>query len=133
MKPEILETIFKLYDCIIIEGFGVGGIPESLLPTFQKAMDSPAASHKLIVMATQVIYEGSRMDIYQVGQNVCKAYPLLETFDMTIEAAVAKLMWISAVLQSDCNNPAISKSWQDTARQLFYEPINHDISNIYLK
>ena len=49
---------------------------------------------KTILMMTQVPYEGSDMEIYQVGQQVKKRYPMLETYNMTMEAAVTKLMWI---------------------------------------
>ena len=30
ISPLLLSDIFRLYDCIIIESFGVGGIPDSL-------------------------------------------------------------------------------------------------------
>ena len=42
---------------------------------------------------TQVPYEGSDMSVYQVGQQVKERFPLLEAYNMTLEAATAKLMW----------------------------------------
>ena len=34
MRPEILEPIFREFDCIIVESFGVGGIPDSIAEEF---------------------------------------------------------------------------------------------------
>lgn len=30
MKPDILSYLFEHYDCLVIESFGVGGIPQTL-------------------------------------------------------------------------------------------------------
>lgn len=29
MQPDILPYLFERYDCLVVESFGVGGIPES--------------------------------------------------------------------------------------------------------
>ncbi len=34
MKEDMLVYLFENYDCIIIESFGVGGIPENMLDKF---------------------------------------------------------------------------------------------------
>ena len=34
MKPDILHYLFEHYDCIVIESFGVGGIPQTLVDEF---------------------------------------------------------------------------------------------------
>ena len=34
MKPDILHYLFEQYDCLIIESYGVGGIPDSLVSVF---------------------------------------------------------------------------------------------------
>ena len=34
MKPDILHYLFEHYDCIVIESFGVGGIPKTLVDEF---------------------------------------------------------------------------------------------------
>ena len=41
-------------------------------------------------MMTQVPYEGSDMSVYQVGKEVKNQYPVLEAYNMTLEAAVTK-------------------------------------------
>ena len=37
-KPELLEYLFQNYDCLVIESFGVGGIPEKLVDAFYRQM-----------------------------------------------------------------------------------------------
>ena len=53
-KPELVEYLFQNYDCLVIESFGVGGIPQSLLETFYEQMEKWISKGKLVVMATQV-------------------------------------------------------------------------------
>ena len=36
IKPRILRSVFENYDCIIVESFGVGGIPQSIADDFYK-------------------------------------------------------------------------------------------------
>ena len=74
------------------------------------------AAGRTIVMMTQVPYEGSDMSVYQVGQQVKAKYPLLEAYNMTLESAATKLMWVLG--QTDC---------QEEVRKLFYRPVQHDL------
>ena len=39
MKEDMLAYLFENYDCIIIESFGVGGIPENMLDKFYGEME----------------------------------------------------------------------------------------------
>ena len=34
MNPAVLKTIFEEYDCIVVESFGVGGMPDSIIEDF---------------------------------------------------------------------------------------------------
>ena len=47
-------------------------------------------------MCTQVVNEGSDMTVYKVGKSLKEKYGFLESYDMTLESVVAKLMWILA-------------------------------------
>lgn len=67
-------------------------------------------------MCTQVTNEGSDMSVYEVGKSVKNKFGLLETYDMTLEAAVTKLMWILSLTHD-----------RDEVRRLFYKPVNYDI------
>lgn len=93
-KPDLVEYLFQNYDCIIIESFGVGGIPDSLLDVFYAQLEQWISCGKVVVMATQVANEGSNMAVYEVGQRVKQDFHLMEAYDMTLEATVTKLMYL---------------------------------------
>lgn len=117
MKPEILPYLFEHYNCIVIESFGVGGIPSTLADEFYVEMEKWKGKGKFIVMTTQVTNEGSNMTVYEVGKRVKQAFNMIESYDMTLEATVAKLMWIMGMKQND----------ERIMRGKFYTQINHDI------
>ena len=81
-----------------------------------KAVDKLIADGKIVVMSTQVMYEGSDMEVYEVGHVAKERYGLIEAYDMTLEATVTKLMWIMA----QTKDPQKIKA-------MFYTTINHDI------
>ena len=68
IRPKVLKSIFENYDCIIVESFGVGGIPQSIAEEFYRLCQEHP--DKLVVMATQVAHEGSDMTVYEVGHNM---------------------------------------------------------------
>ena len=115
LQAEIFPYLKEHYDVIIIEGFGVGGIPVYQDSSYLSAIEDWIASGKLIVMTTQVPLEGSDMEVYQVGYKAKRDYQVLEAYNMTLEATVTKLMWI---LGQTSDNHEI--------RRLFYEPICYD-------
>ena len=100
-RPELLEYLFQNYDCLVIESFGVGGIPQSLQDVFYEQMEKWITKGKIVVMATQVANEGSNMEVYEVGQRVKHDFDLLEAFDMTLEATVTKLMYLMSLCGND--------------------------------
>lgn len=116
VQPDLLPEIFRLYDCIIIESFGVGGIPDSLESTLFTELKKYKPEEKVLAMTTQVTYEGSHMETYEVGRKIKDAFSILEAKDMTLEALLAKLMWIMA--DDD-------KSWDEIIEK-FYTPIAFD-------
>jgi len=71
---------------------------------------------KIVVLATQAMLEGSDIELYEVGKRIQANTRILETCDMTVEAAVAKLMWILP----------LTKSF-DEVKKLFYTQVNYDI------
>ncbi|MCI8996800.1 MAG: asparaginase [Lachnospiraceae bacterium] len=94
IRTEILEAVFQTYDCIIVESFGVGGIPDSMADDLFAILSRYEPGEKVLVMTTQVTYEGSNVGVYEVGQRLRERFPLLEARDMTLEAVLAKMMWI---------------------------------------
>lgn len=116
LKADIFSYLKDHYDVIILEGFGVGGIPVYEESSYLDSMKDWIASGKLIVMTTQVPYEGSDMEVYQVGYQAKKDYHVLEAYNMTLEATVTKLMWILG-----------QTSDKKEIRRLFCEPICYDL------
>ncbi len=115
ISPEMLSYIFSHYDAIIVESFGVGGIPKSISETFYGLCRQ--YPEKTIIMATQVAHEGSDMTVYEVGHEMKTMCNFLESYDMTLESVIAKTMWMLA-------NKAISKENQE---DVFYKNINFDV------
>ena len=54
MRPDLLPAIFQLYDCVIVESFGAGGIPQSLMEGFAKGLGRYEDTHKVLILTTQV-------------------------------------------------------------------------------
>jgi L-asparaginase len=115
IKPGILKSIFENYDCIIVESFGVGGIPKSIANAFYELCKK--YPEKLVIMATQVAHEGSDMTVYEVGHDMKKYCRFLESYDMTLESVIAKTMWILG------NYGGSQKEIED----IFYKNINYDL------
>ncbi len=114
IQPAILRMVFATYDAIIVESFGVGGIPASIKEEFfQLCQDNP---DKLIIMSTQVAHEGSDMTVYEVGHDMKIVCNFLESYDMTPEAVAAKTMWVLANAESDAKSREAA----------FYKRINFD-------
>ena len=94
MGAEALHQLMGHYKAVICQSFGVGGLPGGGDGPFAQTIGEWVAHGKTFVMMTQVPYEGSDMSVYQVGRQVKNRYPILEAYNMTMEAAVTKLMWV---------------------------------------
>ena len=116
MSASIVDYMAEKYDALIIESFGVGGLPSYKDNDFAKALSHWTSLGKIIVMTTQVPREGSNMTIYEVGRGIKKNFGIIEAYDMTFEATVTKLMWILAQTKDP-----------ETIRKFFYTTINKDI------
>ncbi len=114
ISPKALRFAFENYDGIILESFGVGGIPSSIAEEFyrlrEKYPDIP------VIMATQVAHEGSDMTVYEVGNKIKRQCGILESYDMTLEAVIAKTMWMLG------RGETVADMEAD-----FYRRINYDI------
>lgn len=115
IEGDILDFIFEKYNCIIIESYGVGGIPKHIFDNFKK-LSKKYSGTKTIVITTQVPMEGSDLMVYEVGQRLKGELSIMESFDMTIEATVVKLMWAMAESNGDYLK----------IKELFNKPINYD-------
>lgn len=115
ISPKGLRFLFEQYDAIIVESFGVGGIPASISDIFYELHDT--YPEKIIVLATQVAHEGSDMTVYEVGNKIKRECKFLESYDMTLEAVIAKTMWMLG--NKECR--------KDILEQVFYKKINYDL------
>ena len=116
MSAKVLQNSMEDYDAVILRSFGVGGLPGSDRGGLAEALREWTEHGKLVVMMTQVPYEGSDMNVYQVGQKIKHELNMLEGYDMTMEAVVTKLMWI----MGQTRDP-------DRVRELFYTPVQNDL------
>ena len=90
----IFDDLKAHYRALVIESFGVGGLPCYGDERFFSAAAAWSSAGKPIVITTQVPHEGSDMEVYQVGHRAKRELGLIEAYSMTSEAVVTKLMWI---------------------------------------
>lgn len=116
MNPDVLRPLANRFDALVIESFGVGGLPCYEQADFLSAASAWSSAGKPIVITTQVPHEGSDLAVYQVGARVAAQPGILQAYTMTAEAVVTKLMWI---LPQTRNLAQI--------KRLFYTPIACDL------
>lgn len=116
LRPQHMLSLGREAKALILEGFGSGGLPNLAAWDLVSPARQLLEAGKILVMSTQVQHEGSDMGIYRVGTDL-KDYPgMMESFTLTAEALVCKLMWILA--QTDEIK---------TVRELLYKKIDHDL------
>lgn len=92
--PGLDSNIIKLlvdsgYHGIVIEAFGIGGVPEDFSTSIAYATKKGVS----IVVTSQCLYEESDFTVYEVGTKALQL-GVIEASDMTTEACVTKLMWV---------------------------------------
>ena len=98
-----------------MESFGVGGIPASIADEFYRLYQE--FPDTVVIMATQVAHEGSDMTVYEVGNKIKRECGILESYDMTLEAVIAKAMWMLGE----------GNIGTRTVEEVFYQRVNYDI------
>jgi L-asparaginase len=114
-RGEILDAYFEFNDAVVLSGYGTGGIPQSEYYGFYDVIEKWEKKGKTLVVTTQVQQEGSDMDVYQVGRGWKNRFDLLESYSMTYESIIAKLMWVLGQTKD-------SKK----VKELFYQSVNYD-------
>ncbi len=115
-EQALLDYLLERCDALMIESFGVGGLPDYEGSDFCGSLCRWTERGKLVVLTTQVQNEGSDLGIYHVGHRFKGVPGVLEAFDMTTEAVTAKLMWILGQTRDMAE-----------IQRLFYTPVAHDI------
>lgn len=116
MRADIFDYIAERYHAVIIESFGVGGIPFYDTDEFVEKIEHLIERGVRIVITTQVPHEGSDMSVYQVGLQIKQRYELPEAYDMTTEAVAAKVMW--ALPQTET---------AEEFSRIFHTPVGNDM------
>ena len=88
MDLRIFDYINPSCRGIIIEGYGIGGMPDNITEYIHRL----TAGNICVVVTTQCLYEGVRLDIYEVGRNLAKEN-VINGKSMTLKNLTMKLMW----------------------------------------
>ncbi len=97
MDTGIFDYAAEYVHAVVIESFGIGGIPHYASGDIGEKIGMLLARGVRVVIATQVAHEGSDMGTYRVGQRIKTMYDLPEAYEMTTEAVLAKTMWALTV------------------------------------
>ncbi len=116
LRADILDYLVNDYDGLILETFGSGGLPNYQSDEFFNRLSAFIKRGRTVVVTTQVEREGSALDSYEVGRKLLACGKVLEARDMTLEAVVAKLMWVLSRTKD-----------RDAVERLFYTPVEKDI------
>ena len=115
LSADIFDYLDDRCDGLVIESFGAGGLPYYEDGAFFNRLAGFIKKGKTAVLTTQAEHEGSSIDKYAVGRKLRECGRVLEARCMTLEAAVAKLMWI------------LSFAKGAEAEILFNAPVDRDI------
>ena len=116
LKGEMLDAYFRYHDAVVLSGYGTGGIPEGEYYGFYEVIERWQQKGKTLVVTTQVQQEGSDMSVYQVGRGLKNRFELLESYSMTYESIITKLMWILPLAKNS-----------EEVKTLFYTTVNYDL------
>lgn len=122
LNPKILLQLAPLCKGFLLEGFGLGGLPNLEQCGYQEVIEELTNQGKIVVVTTQVPEEGTDMSVYEVGRTYLEELPILEGKTITPEAAVVKLMWILGQVQD-----VESVKNRTLIKKLFYQSIENDI------
>lgn len=113
---ELMDFLLSRKDAVVMECFGVGGLPSYSDDRLFEVIRRHTEAGKFIVVTTQVQNEGSDLSVYSVGHRLKQSRGVLEAYDMTSEAALAKIMWILAETRES-----------SAVAERFYSPVAHDM------
>ena len=115
MDPSVFDYITAHCRGVVIESFGVGGIPYYGDNAFEEKIAALMENGVRVVITTQVPHEGSNLSVYRVGHIIKEKYRVLEASNMTTEAVIAKMMWALAYSET-----------REEFEKLFCTPVGKD-------
>ncbi|QTL98141.1 type I asparaginase [Iocasia frigidifontis] len=93
IDPTIFDFIKENYKGVIIESYGVGGIPNLDGYNIIEKVKELIGAGLAVVITTQCMEEGINLDVYEVGRDLAEANNIITVADMNTETIIAKLMW----------------------------------------
>ena len=89
ISEEFIEYhIDKGYKGLVIEGTGLGHVPDNLIPALNRATDANIP----VIMTSQCLYGRVNMNVYSTGREIIDA-GVISGLDMTPETTYVKLCW----------------------------------------
>lgn len=95
MPPQLLEFAAEHCRALIIESFGMGGMPDYGEAEYESRLGQLAMAGVQVIVTTQVQRGGCDLSVYEVGRRLQK-YGVIEAGSMTSEFALIKAMWALA-------------------------------------
>ena len=113
---KIFQFLYEQgYRGLIIEAFGMGGIP-SLSSEVMNDLRDVIQKGMIVVVKSQCPYEGSNLSLYETGKAALEV-GVFEAYDMSTEAVVTKVMWI------------LGKHWErKKIEEMFYKNLAGEIN-----
>ena len=95
LSPYVLRHMAEGLHALIVEGVGIGGIPDTLVPVLTRI----AGSGVYLILTSQVPYGESDFTVYRAGRRIRDACgeQVVTARDIPSEAAFAAAMWALAV------------------------------------
>ncbi len=89
ISSEIIDYhLDKGYRGLVLEGTGLGHIPDEIIPALERANDNKVP----VVMTSQCLYGRINMNVYSTGRRLVET-GVISALDMLPETAYVKLIW----------------------------------------
>lgn len=95
ISAEMVHDMGTHLRALIIEGFGMGGVPDYGNAELAGVLSTLSACGVRVIMTTQVFQGGCDLSVYAVGQSALRA-GVVAAEGMTTEYAVMRAMWALA-------------------------------------
>lgn len=95
-STEQITSLLADNTCLLIQSYGVGGIPDRLFEPLKKLFKSHDYRNKFLLINTQVLYGGTNIRTYETGRRLYETIPFIEAGALTFEMSLIKMMWVLA-------------------------------------
>lgn len=111
LSPDVLARMSHGLHALIVEGVGIGGIPDALTPVLTRVAESGV----YLILTSQVPYGASDFTVYRVGRRITEACAgqVITARDIPSEAAFAAIMWALAVCRDRHDYTLLSSLFEE--------------------